>query len=342
MRHPRFRDIDPQVMAGVPGIISALDAADPSSMTVEGIPAFRARVAAWLASEPPPAEVPDVAVTIETLTLADGYPLRLAVYRPTRLTGPLPGLFHIHSGGMISGSIDTERSAMASLAAATQSVVVSVDYRLAPEHPHPIPVEDCYAGLAWTAEHAGDLGIDGARMVIGGESAGGGLAAGTALLARDRHGPALRFQYLVYPMLDDRNDSSSALEFGADWPVWPRELNAVGWRALLGDEVGGPDVSPYAAPARATNLAGLPAAYVDCGGLEVFRDESIDYARRLASAGIVVELHIWPGVFHGWEGAAPEAAVTRQATAARLDALRRGLHGHQPTPGAPGRGAADG
>jgi acetyl esterase/lipase len=332
MRHPRFRDIDPEVMAGVPGIISALDAADPSSMTVEGIPAFRDRVAAWLASEPPPAEVPDVAAAIETLTLADGHRLRLAVYRPALLRGPLPGVFHIHSGGMISGSIDTERAAMASLAASTECVVVSVDYRLAPEHRHPIPVEDCYAGLVWTAGQADRLGIDRARIVIGGESAGGGLAAGTALLARDRGGPTLRFQYLVYPMLDDRNDSSSALEFGADWPVWPREMNVVGWQALLGDRAGGPGVSPYAAPARAPDLRGLPPAYVDCGDLEVFRDECIDYARRLAGAGIVVELHIWPGVFHGWEGAAPEAAVTRQATAARLVALRRALHGPLPQP----------
>jgi acetyl esterase/lipase len=226
---------------------------------------------------------------------------------------------------------------MAFLAAAIDGAVISVDYRLAPEHPHPIPVEDCYAGLAWTAGQAGRLGIDAARIVIGGESAGGGLAAATALLARDRGGPALRFQYLVYPMLDDRNDSSSALEFGADWPVWPREMNVVGWRALLGDRAGEADVSSYAAPARATDLAGLPPAYIDCGDLEVFRDECINYARRLAGAGSVVELHIWPGVFHGWEGAAPEAAVTRQATAARLAALRRALHGLVASPTAASR-----
>jgi acetyl esterase/lipase len=334
MRHPRARDIDPEVLAGVPGITSILDAAEVTSMTVEGIPAFRDRVAAWLASLPPPLAVPDVSAAIESVVLADGHRLRMAVYRPARTAGPLPAFFHIHGGGMISGGIDTERAAMASLAAAIDGAVISVDYRLAPEHPHPIPVEDCYAGLAWTAGQAGRLGIDAARIVIGGKSAGGSLAAATALLARDQSGPALRFQYLVYPMLDDRNDSSSAREFGADWPVWPREMNLVGWQALLGDRAGDADVSPYAAPARATDLRGLPAAYIDCGDLEVFRDECIDYARRLASAGIVVELHIWPGVFHGWEGAAPEAAVTRQATAARLAALRRALHGPVPPPAA--------
>jgi acetyl esterase/lipase len=336
MSHPRARDIDPEVLAGAPGITSILDAAEVTSMTVEGIPAFRDRVAAWLASVPPPLAVPDVSAAVESVVLADGHRLRMAVYRPARTAGPLPAFFHIHGGGMISGGIDTERAA-ASLAAAIDAAVISVDYRLAPEHPHPIPVEDCYAGLAWTAGQAGRLGIDAARIVIGGESAGGGLAAATALLARDRGGPALRFQYLVYPMLDDRNDSSSALEFGADWPVWPREMNEVGWRALLGDRAGSVGVSPNGAPARATDLAGLPPAYIDCGDVEVFRDECIDYARRLAGAGSVVELHIWPGVFHGWEGAAPEAAVTRQATAARLTALRRALHGLVASPPAASR-----
>ncbi len=340
MRHPRIRDIDPQVMAGVPGIVAALDLADVTSMTVEGIPAFRERVAAWLASMPPAPDVPGVAVAFRTVTLGDGHGLRLAVYRPTHAEGSLPGFFHIHSGGMISGSIDFEVAAMAALAAETESVVVSVDYRLAPEHPHPIPVEDCYAGLGWTAAHADELGIDASRLVIGGESAGGGLAAGTALMARDRGGPPICFQYLVYPMLDDRNDSSSAREFGFDWPVWPREMNAVGWAALLGQAAGGPDVSPYAAPARATNLKGLPPAYVDCGDLKVFRDECIDYARRLEDAGVVVELHVWPGVFHAWEGAAPDADVTRRATAVRFAALRRALHGDSRPPGGADHGAA--
>jgi acetyl esterase/lipase len=185
VHHPRARDIDPEVLAGVPGITSILDVADATSMTVGGILALRDRVAAWLASVPPPLAVPDVSAAIESVVLADGHRLRLAVYRPARTAGPLPAFFHIHAGGMISGGIDAERPAMAFLAAEIDGVVISVDYRLAPEHPHPIPVEDCYAGLAWTAGQAGRLGIDAARIAIGGESAGGGLAAATALLARD-------------------------------------------------------------------------------------------------------------------------------------------------------------
>jgi acetyl esterase/lipase len=204
------------------------------------------------------------------------------------------------------------------------AVVVSVEYRLAPEHPHPAPVEDCYAGLVWTAEHADELGIDPQRLLIYGGSAGGGLSAGTALLARDRGGPPLSHQILLCPMLDDRGITQSSQELDGEG-VWDRNANLTGWTALLGADRGGPDVSPYAAPARATDLSGLPPTYLDVGTVETFRDETIEYAARLARAGVSVELHVWAGAFHGFEGFAPQAAVSQDSRAARRGYLRRAL-----------------
>ena len=178
------------------------------------------------------------------------------------------------------------------------AVLVSVDYRLAPEFPDPYPVEDCYAGLVWTAENAAELGIDPERVIITGSSAGGGLSAGTALLARDRKGPKLIGQVLVYPMLDDRNETVSSHQYdGAG--LWDRQSNLLGWTCLLGERRGTDDVSIYAAPARATDLSGLPPAFIDVGSAEVFRDEDVAYASALWAAGVQAELHVWPGAFHG-------------------------------------------
>jgi acetyl esterase/lipase len=204
------------------------------------------------------------------------------------------------------------------------AVVVSVEYRLAPEHPDPAPVEDCYAGLVWTAKHAEELGIDAERIMIAGASSGGGLAAGTALLARDRGFPPLSHQVLICPMLDDRiiTHSSRMLvgEGGTD-----RNDILFGWTSLLGERRGGPNVSPYAAPARARDLSGLPRTYLDAGSTEVFRDEVIDYATRLSQAGVCVDLHIWGGGFHGFDQFAPHAALSRASLAARDEYLRRAL-----------------
>lgn len=322
MDHPRYGSIDPEVIEGVAGMRSL-----HWDGTLEGIPAYRARVAEWLAAIEPGPPVSGVSRSVETIESDSGRRLRLAIYRPTGSTEPLPAYFHIHGGGMISGDIETEAPAMAVVAAAIGCVVISVDYRLAPEHPYPAAIDDCYAGLRWTAAQAAALGIAPDRISVGGESAGGGLAAATALVARDRGGPPIVHQQLVCPMLDDRNLTSSSREFGAGWPGWSREQNLVGWQALLGNLAGGPDVSPYAAPARATDLVGLPPTYIDCGSLEVFRDEDVEYALRLAQAGVQVELHIWPGVVHAWEGAAPDATVTRVALDTRERALRRGVNG---------------
>jgi acetyl esterase/lipase len=201
-----------------------------------------------------------------------------------------------------------------------------VEYRLAPEHPDPAPVEDCYAGLVWTAKHAEELGIDPDRILIAGGSAGGGLAAGTALLARDRGFPTLTHQVLICPMLDDRLETPSSRMLDGEG-MWDRNDNLFGWTALLGDRQGGGDVSIYAAPARATDLSGLPRSYVDVGTVESFRDEAITYAQRLAQAGVNVDLHLWGGGFHGSDLMAPHAAISRASQAARDEFLRRALEG---------------
>ena len=200
--------------------------------------------------------------------------------------------------------------------------VVSVEYRLAPETPHPGPVEDCYAGLVWTAAHAAELGIDPARLIVGGGSAGGGLAAAVALLARDRGGPALAGQLLICPMLDDRNDTPSSRQM-AGLGVWDRAANEVGWTALLGDARGG----PRRLAVRRAGPGGRPvrpaAAFIDVGSAETFRDEDVAYATRIWQAGGAAELHVWPGGFHGFDGLAPQARISQEARAARVRWLHR-------------------
>jgi acetyl esterase/lipase len=195
------------------------------------------------------------------------------------------------------------------------AVAVSVEYRLAPEFPDPHPVEDCYAALLWMAHNAAALGIDPGRIMIAGVSAGGGLAAGTALLARDRKGPRLIGQALLCPMLDDRDQTISSAQFDGVG-VWDRASNVMGWTALLGHRRATDDVSIYAAPARATDLTGLPPAFIDCGSAEVFRDEDVAYATALWRCGVQAELHVWPGGFHGFDMVA-DTALGRAAIAAR-------------------------
>jgi acetyl esterase/lipase len=246
----------------------------------------------------------------------------LIICLPTSAGGSVPALYYTHGGGMISGSSRDSLGDLLDLAEPLGAAVVSVEYRLAPETPHPGPVEDCYAGLVWTAEHVAELGIDPDRIVLVGGSAGGGLAAALALLARDRGGPALAGQLLMCPMLDDRNDSPSVHQM-AGLPMWNRQANEVGWTALLGDARGGPDVSPYAAPARAADLAGLPPTFIDVGSADSFRDEDVTYAGRIWLAGGSAELHVWPGGFHGFDGMVPTAGIAKAAVAARANWLHR-------------------
>ena len=257
-----------------------------------------------------------------------GHPeVPLLVLRPAEADRPgtLPAICYVHGGGMVMGD---RRSGLPALLGQVLAgtVVVSVDYRLAPEHPDPAPVEDVYAGLVWTVASADRLGIDPGRVVLLGPSAGGGLAAGAALLARDRGGPALSHLVLIYPMLDDRmvTASSQMLDQAG---LWDRQANAFGWSALLGDRRGGPEVSPYAAPARATDLAGLPPTYLEVGGVDLFRDETLELALRLSGDGVPVELHLWPGAYHASEVVSPEADVSRRMLRTRADYLERALRG---------------
>ena len=250
--------------------------------------------------------------------------VRVRVYRPVGAAVRLPGVVFIHGGGMVLGSIETEHVGAAMLTHELGCVTVSVDYRLAPEHPHPAPVEDCYAALTWTAEHAGDLGIDQDRLAVYGGSAGGGLAAASALLARDRGGPSLAFQALIYPMLDDRNETASSHEI-LDLGVWDRDANLEAWGWLLGDRAGTDDVDQYAAPARARDLSGLPPTYIDVGELDLFRDEDIEYAARLLRAGVPTELHVYPGAVHASEIFAPASDLSARVFGYRMTAMRRAL-----------------
>ncbi|MFJ8002038.1 alpha/beta hydrolase [Streptomyces sp. NPDC096310] len=253
----------------------------------------------------------------------------LLICRPAGAPRPssarLPALYCVHGGGMVSG--DNRLGILDRLDLAHELgglVVVSVEYRLAPEHPHPAPVEDCYAGLVWTARHARELGIDRDRIFVVGSSAGGGLAAALALMARDRGGPEPAGQFLMAPMLDDRNNSPSSHQM-AGVGTWDRASNHTGWSALLGDRMGKPGVSPYAAPARATDLSGLPPLYIEVGSAETFRSENVDYASRIWMAGGRAELHVWPGGFHGFHGDAPKTRITRDVKEARLRWMRRVL-----------------
>ena len=246
--------------------------------------------------------------------------IMVRVYRPVDAIGTLPGIYFIHGGGMILGNMDGEDPVASTICERVDAVVVSVEYRLAPEHPYPAPVEDCYAGLAWMARNAAELGFDPDRLAVYGGSAGGGLTIATSMLARDRGFPALRFQMPIYPMIDDRNETPSSHEI-TDIGLWDRAGNIEAWKWYLGD--GKPD--QYACPARAEDLAGLPPTYIDVGTMDLFRDEDITFAMRLMAAGVPTELHVNPGAYHAAEVFAPAAPLSERIWAGRFAALRRGL-----------------
>ncbi|AMM22493.1 lipase [Frondihabitans sp. PAMC 28766] len=234
------------------------------------------------------------------------------------------GIYYTHGGGMVAGDRYSGAAEYLQWVEAFDAVVVSVEYRLAPEHPDPAPVDDSYAGLVWAAEHAAELGIDPSRLIVAGVSAGGGLAAGLALRARDQGGPALAGALLICPMLDDRNDTVSSAQIDG-FGVWDRTSNDTGWNALLGDRRGTDGVSIYAAPARTTDLSGLPPTFIDCATAEVFRDEDVAYATSIWQHGGVAELHVWPGGYHAFDNFAPAAQLSIEARAARVAWMRRVL-----------------
>jgi len=238
--------------------------------------------------------------------------VRVRVHRPKGVDGPLPCVYSIHGGGYVVGSFTMDDARFDDWSARMPCVGVSVEYRLAPETPYPGPLDDCYDGLRWTFDHADELGIDPSHVGVAGVSAGGGLAAGLALLARDRGELPIAFQLLECPMIDDRQVTSSSCLDGL--PVWSKESNEFGWRSYLGDLYGTDDVPAYAAASRATDLVGLPPALVIVGGADGFRDEDIEYGLRLNQCGVPTELHLLPGAPHGVQMAAGSAIAQRWRT----------------------------
>ena len=234
--------------------------------------------------------------------------------------GPLPCIYWMHGGGLVIGSNTMDDERFDRWCRVYSCVAVSVEYELAPESTYPGPLEDCYAGLRWVHEHAEELGVDASRIGIGGASAGGGLAAGLALLARDRAEIDIAFQLLVYPMIDDRMITPSSQW---DDPVWPPGANRFGWGSYLGD-LTGDDVPYTAAAARATDLTGLPPTFIAVGALDCFSDEDIDFAVRLRHAGVPTELHVYPGAPDGFHAASPDSEIVRRANRDEEEWLRRG------------------
>jgi acetyl esterase/lipase len=311
---PASREPLEQLLAAVPGGFDAI----PDIVERR---AFVRQLLQTMTADIPPN---DQVVTEErTIPGASGEPdVAVRIYTPAQATGTLlPGILYIHGGGMIIGDLDGEHLRAEMLCQLTNTVVVSTDYRKAPEHPYPAQVNDCYAALTWMAAHVGELDIDPARIAVYGGSAGGNLAIATTLMARDKGGPAILFLMAPYPMLDDRNETASSHEV-TEVGIWDRAGNIEAWGWFLGRQ----GADGYAAPARATDLAGLPPTFIDVGEMDLFRDEDIAFVTRLVQAGVPTEFHIYPGAYHASEVFAPEAELSQRIWAARFSALIRALH----------------
>ena len=309
--------IDPEVAVPLEGLLEAL----PGGFNaIPDIVQRRATVTAMLAGIEVP-DNPNVVKEDRVIPGPDGAPdISVRIYRPVNATGTLPGVYFIHGGGMILGTVDGEDPVATMICDLVGAVVVSVEYRLSPETPHPGPVEDCYAGLSWVAKNAAELGIDTDRLAVYGASAGGGLTIATALMARDRGGPALSFIMPIYPMIDDTHTTTSSQEI-TDVGIWDRSGNIEAWAWYLG----GKEADAYAAPARAEDLSGLPPTFTDVGTVDLFLDEDIAFVQRLIAAGVPTEFHIHPGAYHAAETFAADAALSRRIWALRIDALKRAL-----------------
>jgi triacylglycerol lipase len=305
-----------------PELAGLLDLFPTIALSEETLPATRARQPLMPVD---PAAIEQVDLSRRTIPGPDGAPdLDILVHSPRKPASARPCIFHIHGGGYVGGSAEGVEAMLRPLAASLDCVITSVNYRLAPETRFPGAVEDCYAALAWVFKNAADLGVDPTRIGVKGESAGGGLAAALALLARDRGEYKLAFQSLTYPMLDDRTCVGDQHPHTGEY-IWTPHNNAFGWRALLGVEPGSEGVSPYAAPGRAESLAGLPPTFITTGSLDLFLEEDLEYARRLVRDGVPCELHVYPGGFHAFD-IVPGAAVSAASRRDTRESLRRALY----------------
>jgi acetyl esterase/lipase len=286
-------------------------------MTPADLPRVRGELAAFF-----PLASADVAHSEVLVAGADGVKVRVHVHRPHFTDTPRPLLVWLHGGGYVMGAPEMDTTRLQRWVLEAGFVVVSPEYRLSPEHRFPAAIDDCAATLRWVADNADSLGIDPHRLIVGGLSAGGGLAAALALRARDQGGPALKAQALIFPMLDDRFSRNRSGSIPSRY--WGAETNSLGWRCYLGRDTSSvTNVSPYAAAARAESLSGLPSTFVAVAGLDVLRDEGLDYARRLTTDGVPTELHLYPQTPHGFNVLAPAAPISRQLEATLSDFIRR-------------------
>jgi triacylglycerol lipase len=305
-----------------PALLAFLDSFPGIQLREELLPVLRGR---------PPMDPPIPAAAIAAVDLqAHGIPgprgapqVGILFYRPRAASAPIGCILHLHGGGYVAGTASQLEFYCRPIAHELGCAIVSVEYRLAPETRFPGAIEDCYAALGWVFREAKSLGIDPQRIGVMGESAGGGLAASLALLARDRGEYRLAFQHLVYPMIDDRTCVRDLHPYAGEF-VWTAQCNEFGWRALLGKDPGAPDVSAYAAAARAENLAGLPRTYIASAALDIFIEENLEYARRLIRAGVPTELHVHPGAYHAFD-VLVDASVSQRARAESVAALARAL-----------------
>ncbi|GHA45054.1 alpha/beta hydrolase [Photobacterium aphoticum] len=267
-------------------------------------------------------DTPGVTVEKKQISTSEGN-VPVFIYRPENSPAITPAILWIHGGGFIMGRADSNDFA-GEFAKKLNATVISVEYRLAPEHPFPAGHNDVYAAFLWMVEHAQKLGIDPDRIAVGGDSAGAGMAAGMVLHNRDAKGPAIALQLLIYPMLDNlHNTPSGSIE---DYPVWNRQTSFNAWEMYLGGKNPGTSASPYAAPARAKDVSGLPKTFMTIGTVDLFRDEVVDYAQRLMAAGVPTELAVFPGMYHGSQVFVPDAPVSQKMRNAYLSALKDALY----------------
>jgi acetyl esterase/lipase len=310
--------LDPELVPAMAALAAQAAAAPrPARGDWQAVRAAASAGLAHMASITPPSSGV-TATSFSTATSDRQGRIKLRWYT-TAAAAPGPAVVYTHGGGMLAGSLDLYDRVVSWYVAESGVPFLSVELRLAPEATNPTSLaEDVFSGLTWLAHHATDFGVDTSRIAVMGDSGGGGPTAGAAILARGRAVPVAK-QILIYPMLDDRNTTSGAVP--AELLTWSYDNNYTGWVTLLGDALGGDDVSPVASPARLTNSAGLPPAYIEVGDLDIFRDESIAYALRLAKAGVPIELHVHPGAPHGFERFVPDAEVARRAMADRVRAV---------------------